>query len=180
MADSDRLVKYGVVLMGLLLGLGFSAGPIFSYMGITGSGQTNNDNQQNQKVTLPENSFSDGSFELSIRQQRVLAANTNSVFVTLLYENSEERQRFLSYDGVQNDFRGRMFIQVVNRSENPQYEGLGRDVEPKAVFIGGARGASGIEVLEEVDEENIRTSGCSVLSTWNPDNAASVTSLCSQ
>lgn len=180
MAADEKIKKYGIVFVGLLLGGGFAFGGIASYSGMVNTGSSSNGDRQEFRTTPPSASFSDGPYNLSLREQRALAANYNSVFVTLLYENSSERQEFLSYRGVEDRFQGRMFIQVVSKTENPQYQNLGRNVDPEATFIGGARGESGVQAIEDVNEDRIVSSGCSVLATWNPSNGPSLTSLCSR
>jgi hypothetical protein len=140
------------------------------------------DNQQEEfNATLPTESFSAEGFGLTTREERILAGRNDVAFVTLLYDDNETFQQLQQYEGIESDFRGRVFVQLMNESRTSRFAQYGFTEYPKGVVIGGSRSRDAArQIIQDPTEESIRSAVCNSFASWNPSNGPSVASVCSQ
>ena len=166
----DKLKQYGVLAIGLAMAGGFAFGGIFSYAGLTPSGNGQQQGGQRDVPELPNSTFSEGeSFEYGFRTQAAFAQRDNLVFVTGIYSSQEELDRMKSYEDFASTFEGNIYIQLVNESNNPSVaRELGIIDYPKTVVVGGntevrnGRVVPSSETLEDISKSRVREAICGV------------------
>lgn len=170
--DNDKLLKIVTLFFGIFFAGGFAFAGIISYGSLISTGGQNSDSgQQSGPVTLPSENYRVGEYDLTMRERRRLAARNDVVFASLLYQNSEEKSRLEQLKGLQNNFNGRMFLEVVNSSETTKFITMGNST-PRAVLISARRNAA---VVPEPTEDSVASATCSSLLNWG-----SVASYCTQ
>ncbi len=164
MSLKKKINRYGVLIVGLLIGGGFAFGGIASYAGLTG-GQSSNNNQQ-FNASLPVNMYSDGSYGLSAREQKVLAVNNDVVFVSGFYETKEQKQELTKLRNLTQTFQGRLYVQVVNGTTSGIAARYGVNEFPKILVMGGARTRQGTVLLDDSSLEAVSTTACNSMLSW--------------
>lgn len=170
--DDKKILKIVTLFFGLFFAGGFALGGIISYGSLINTGgQNSNNGQQGQPVTLPTENYRNGEYNLTMRERRGLAANNDIVFASLLYQTEQERSQMQQLRGVQNNFNGRMFLEVVNSSETTKFITMGNST-PRAVIISARRNAA---VVPEPTENSVASAACNSLVRWG-----STASYCTQ
>lgn len=161
MTLEDSIKKYGVLVIGLLIGGGFAFGGIASYAGLTNTGSSNS-NGQSFNATLPQSSYQESSFGLTLREQQVLAARNDVVFVNLVHTDGN----YPDLSGIPGKLSGRAFVEVANASEVPYDEQYGITDFPVAVVVGSRRNAR-VQLVRNVTGANVGSAACNGLRSWS-------------
>lgn len=171
--DNKKKLQIVTLFFGLFFAGGFALGGIASYGSLisTPGGNSDNGNNQNQPATLPTENFKVGQYNLTLRDRERLAARNDVVFASLLYNTTEQKQQLEEIQGVENNFNGRMFVEVVNKSETTMFVTMG-DTTPRAVLVSARQNAA---VVPNPTQSSVAEAGCSSLINWG-DTA----SYCSQ
>jgi hypothetical protein len=143
--------QYMIVLLGLSLGLGFSAS-MFA-QNYTGGGSSSPEDQQenSRNFTEPGQNFRKGSFGKSYNEQVVIAARNDKAFVNAYYENQEQRQELMELQSVTESFGDRVYIQVVNSTTESEILTRNGIVEfPKVIVVGGAATQRGLAPRQSI------------------------------
>ncbi len=165
MSLSDKVSQYGILIMGLLIGGGFAFGGIASYAGLTGgSGGNSNGNQFN--ATLPSQNYLEGSLGMNSREQLVLAARNDVVFVNAYYGSQEQLESLRGLQDIPQEFNGRVYVQVVNESSiSPIMTEYGVNELPAAVVIGSSRNSQAA-VLQDPSKQVVSQAACNAIRNW--------------
>ena len=163
--------KYGTLIIALLIGGGFAFGGIASYAGMISTPQSNN-NQNEIDSSLPETNYVEGSFDRSMQEKSLIAAQNDVVFIDAYYNGSEQLSQMQEYSELQETFDGRVYISVMDSEENfppSQVE------ETPAVVITGS-GVQGRQITPrqtieyDTSTENVGSLVCNYMRNW-PDSA---------
>lgn len=161
------LKQYGVLVVGLLMAGGFAFGGMASYSQMIDTGNGNNDNQV--KAELPAQNFKDGAYNLSVRERMYLTAQEDVVFVSAIYNTTEQKQQLMQLENISQNFDGRAYISVVQASESVTADSISVTQFP-AVWVYGykytAQQQSPLPVQGEATEANIANSMCSAMNNW--------------
>lgn len=134
-----ELKQYGLLIMALLLGGGFSFGAMMSYAGMTDSQSSGQQTEFNG--TVPSNIYQEQPYPLTAQEQRVVAVRNDIVFVNAFYDNQDQLDSLKSLESLANSFDNRVYVNVVNSSANSDVlYTYGVTEFPKVVVIGGSRG----------------------------------------
>ncbi|WEL19136.1 hypothetical protein [Candidatus Nanohalococcus occultus] len=170
--DNQKILQMVVLLFGLFFAGSFAFGGIANYGNMISTPNSQNSGGSNQQpATLPSTNYQETGFNVSMEDRRNLARMNDVVFVSLLYNTSEQREQLQSLEGLEANFNGRVFIEVVNSSETTRFITLGEGT-PRAVLISARQSAA---VVSEPTSSNIASAACSSLINWG-----STASYCTQ
>jgi ABC-type Fe3+-hydroxamate transport system substrate-binding protein len=148
------LNQYGIVVMALLLGGGFAFGGIASYSGLVNTGSNN---QQEFNASMPSQNYQETPYDMSLREQRVLAYNRDIVFVNAFYETEDQRSGMQNFQQLAETFDDRVYVSVANSSANSDIMiAYGLVDFPAAVVMGGG----GATQTENVTVESVSQAVC--------------------
>lgn len=165
-------MKAATVFLGLFFMGGFALGGIISYGSlISTSGGGNNGGSSSDRVTLPTENYRTSEYDLSMQERRQLAARNDVVFTSLLYNTTDQKERLEQMKGLETNFKGRMFIEVVDADETTKFITYGNST-PRAVVISARRGAG---IVSEPTESSVGSAACNALINWG-----SAASFCTQ
>jgi hypothetical protein len=156
-----KIKQYGVLVVGLLIGGGFAFGGIASYAGLVDSGNSNR-NGETFDATLPTDNYRESTFGLSLREQQVLAAQNDVVFVNLMYSSENN----VDLSGFPSTMAGRAYVEVANETEVPYDNQYGVTDFPAAVVVGSRRNAR-VQLVRNVTQSNIASAACNGFSSWS-------------
>lgn len=160
-----ELRQYGVLVVALLIGGGFAFGGIASYAGIvgdTGGSQGEFDGE------LPSSNYQEQPYNMSLREQRVLAYRNDVVFVNAFYDNAEQRERLQEFQSLPSVFDDRVYVSVANSSASSEILITYGIVDfPAAVVTGG----SGVMQPENVTQSSISSSVCEMFRSLGDQSA---------
>lgn len=157
-------VMGGLLVISLSITVGFLFGPAASYAGLISGPNQGNNGDQEFNAELPDQNYVEGSFNLTQRDQRVLAAENDVVFVNAFYTTEEEFNQVTQIEGVEENFNGRLYVQVANYSDSLMFQQYGLTEMPQAIVVGGTQ--SGIVMVEEVNQDRVASAGCNVVREW--------------
>ena len=135
----SKIKQYGTLVVALMLGGGFAVSGIASFSAIN-SGLGGNDNSQGFNASMPSEGFQSSAYDLSMREQRVLAYNNDVVFVNAFYGNESQRQRMSQYTELSDRFDGRVYVSLANSSEPSDLKINYGIVDYPAVVVVGSDG----------------------------------------
>jgi hypothetical protein len=151
------LQQLGIFIIGMAVAGGFAFGGIAQFSGITGGGDSNQ--QQQFNATLPSQSYQETGFDLSAREQRVLAVRNDIVFVNSFYSNQSQLDDMKQLESVSQSFGDRVYVNLVNSSSaNDVLYSYGITEFPKAVVIGGSR--QGVTTVSNVSSQTVSSAAC--------------------
>ncbi|MFB6158321.1 MAG: hypothetical protein ABEJ95_01530 [Candidatus Nanohalobium sp.] len=162
--SKSRLERYGLILIGIMVAVGFSG--MFTYSSIVDTGDSDNQGTQEINATLPESNYSNESFGLSVQEQAYLAVNNDIVFVNALYENTTDR--FQNLTELPSEFNDRVYVNLVNNSETYMASDYRLEL-PSTLIIGGKQSQTQRGTLPYTlksagtDSEDIREGICSAM-----------------
>ncbi|MFB6180511.1 MAG: hypothetical protein ABEJ93_01410 [Candidatus Nanohalobium sp.] len=170
MAD---MKQYLVLIVGLLMAGGFAFGGMASYSSMV---NTDTQNQQNnRKASLPNKTFVNGSFDLTLNQRARLARQNDVVFLSAIYNSTEGRKQFKGLQNISENFEDRAYISVVKASNSEIVQEFSITEYPNALGIGykslraGPNGRVRIiprPVEGELTSENIAREICNMFNEW--------------
>lgn len=134
------LAQYGTLVVALLLGGGFAFGGIASYAGLVGS--NTDSSQQQRRAVMPSQNYQEQPFNMSVREQRVLAYNNDVVFVNAFYDTAEQKQELQSLQNLPDRFDGRVYVSLANSTSNSDIMISYGLVDFPSVIVAGASGTS--------------------------------------
>jgi len=148
--------QIGIFVVAILIGGGFAFGGIASYAGIVGGGQQPQGKGEFD-ATVPEQNYQESPYNMSLREQRVLAYNNDVVFVNTFYENEEQKEQLQQLQSLVQRFDSRVYVSVANSSSNSEILiSYGLVEFPSAVVTGG----SGVSQPENVTVERVSEAVC--------------------
>jgi hypothetical protein len=158
--------QYAIVLVGLSLGLGFSAS-MFA-QDYTGGGSSSSSQETSRNFTEPGKNFKVGSFNKSFREQVVIAARNDKAFVNAYYSSEEEKEELQSLQSVTDNWGDRVYIQVVNSSTESEILTRNGIVNfPKVVVVGATASQRGVvpqqEIISDITQENVERGICNAV-----------------
>lgn len=163
MAD---LKQYGILVVGLLMAGGFAFGGMASYSSSINSNGANNDNQINAE--LPSQNFKEGNYNLSVNERMYLTLREDVVFVSAIYNTTEQKQQLMSLQNLSGNFNDRVYISVVGASDSESANTYAITNYPTVLVYGyksSQQQAPG-RVKGELTESNVAATICSNMNTW--------------
>jgi hypothetical protein len=163
------LKQYGVLVVGLLMAGGFAFGGMASYSQMINTGSPSDDSVE---ASLPSQNFKDGSYNLSVRERMFLTLQEDAVFVSAIYNTTEQKQQLMKLQNLTESFRGRAYISVVSADESQTVNSLSITQYP-AVWVYGYKFSaregrpSPLPVQGELTDQNIGSRMCSSMNNWN-------------
>ncbi len=159
--------QYGILVFGLLIAGGFAFGGIASYAGLTNTGNQNAQDEFN--ATVPDENYVEGSFDLTQREQMVLAYRDNFVFVNVFHNESEENN-LSQLKQLPDSFNDRVYVRSSDTSEASTmyyaYNTPQTDL-PMAVVVGGNQGYR-TQPLEDLSQERLSSEVCDAFRSIDP------------
>lgn len=169
--EDKKILQIVTLFFGIFFAGGFALGGIMSYGSLISTNGGSNSQNSDQPATLPTENYRVSEYNLTMQERRRLAARNDVVFTSLLYNTTEERQQLEQLKGLQTNFNGRMFIEVVDVSETTKFITMGNST-PRAVLISARRNAA---VVSEPSKDSVASAACSSLVNWG-----STASYCTQ
>lgn len=163
MAD---LKQYGVLVVGLLMAGGFAFGGMASYSSMVNTGSSGDDEIEAQ---LPEQNFIDGDYDLSTRERMYLAIQEDVVFVSAVYNTSEQKQQLMQLENMTENFDGRVYLSVENSSTSTTASSYTLSRYPNVLMYGYATSARQQPTpaqVEDITESNIASTVCRMMNEW--------------
>lgn len=149
------LEQYGIVVVAILIGGGFAFGGIASYAGIVGD--TGQSNQGEFNAEVPDQNYQETPYNMSLREQQVLAYNEDIVFVNVFYENESQKEQLQQLQNLPDRFDNRVYVSVASSSSNSEILiSYGLVEFPSAVVTGG----SGVNQPEDVTVQQVSDAVC--------------------
>lgn len=155
----SKFQQYMLIGVGIMVAIGFSG--VFTYGNMVNTSSPNQD-QQEIEAELPEQNFSNQSYELSIRQQAYLSVTEEVVFVNAFYENDSS-----VYNDIQDlpsTFDNRVYVNMINRSDSTIGTNYQLDI-PSALIIGDQPSQRRPYTIQtaEPDRESIQQGVCAAM-----------------
>jgi len=164
MAD---LKQYGVLVVGLLMAGGFAFGGMASYSTMIDT-QSSNDNEIDAE--LPSDNFREGAYDLSVNERMYLSLQEDVVFVSAIYNTTEQKEQLMDLQGLEENFDGRVYMSVVSQDESEVSRTYSITEMPSVLLFGYTTSARenpspGI-VRGDLTEENVASTICSSMNEW--------------
>lgn len=146
--------------VGIMVAIGFSG--VFTYGSMVNSPDSSNQGQQEIEAKLPEQNFSNQSFELSIRQQAYLSVTEEVVFVNAFYNNGSSVYKDIQ--DLLSTFENRVYVNMINRSDSTIGANYEIDV-PSALIVGDQPSQRRPYTMQTADpnRESIQQGVCSAM-----------------
>lgn len=141
----DGMQKYGVLIVGLMIGGGFAFGGIAQYAGLADSGGGGNQEENTFNTSLPAENFAKKPLDRSIREQLGTAVRNGVVIVNAYYRTKSQRKQVLNLSGIPERFNNKVYVRAVNASNGGTvYFNYEQQVEshPFIVVYGASRSYS--------------------------------------
>jgi len=162
MAD---LKQYGVLVVGLLMAGGFAFGGMASYSSMIDSGGGGEDSQI--EAELPEQNFIDGDYDLSVNERMYLTLREDVVFVSAVYNTSEQKKLLMELKNMTENFRGRAYISVENASTSTTASAYTIPEYPNVLVYGYMTSRQQTPAqAEEISEQSIASTICRTMNNW--------------
>ncbi len=157
--------KYGVLIVGLMIGGGFAFGGIAQYAGLTDTGGGGNQGEDAFNASLPAKNFAEEPLERGIREQLGIAARNGVVIVNAYYETESQREQVLDLSEIPGRFNDKVYVRAVNASNGGtvyfNYEQQ-VDSHPFVVVYGASRSYRS-QPIETSDPDRIANEVCSAV-----------------
>ncbi|MFT4867752.1 MAG: hypothetical protein ACI9LV_000356 [Candidatus Nanohaloarchaea archaeon] len=164
--DMVNAKQIGILVVAILIGGGFAFGGIASYAGITGGGQQNSQGEFN--AVVPEQNYQETPYNMSLREQQVLAYNEDIVFVNAFYENESQKEQLQQLQNLPNRFDNRVYVSVASSSSSSEILiSYGLVDFPSAVVTGG----SGVSQPDNVTAPQVSDAVCDVFRSLGDQSA---------
>jgi hypothetical protein len=161
----DGMQKYGVLIVGLMIGGGFAFGGIAQYAGLTDSGGGGNQEENTFNTSVPEENFAEEPLDRGIREQLGTAARNGVVIVNAYYETESQREQVLNLSEIPGRFDNKVYVRAVNASNGGtvyfNYEQQ-VDSHPFVVVYGASRSYSS-QPVETSNPDRIAEEICSAV-----------------
>jgi|APHM01.1.fsa_nt_gi hypothetical protein len=161
----ENMQKYGVLVVGLMIGGGFAFGGIAQYAGLTDSGGSGNQGENTFNASLPAENFAEQPLDRGIREQLGTAARNGVVIVNAYYENESQREQVLRLREIPGRFNDNVYVRAVNASNGGtvyfNYEQQ-VDSHPFVVVYGASRSYSS-QPVESSEPDRIASEICSAV-----------------
>lgn len=147
--------QIGIFVVAILIGGGFAFGGIASYAGIVGD--TGQSSQGEFDGEVPDQNYQETPYNMSLREQQVLAYNDDVVFVNAFYENESQKEQLENLQNLPQRFDNRVYVSVASSSSASEILiSYGLVEFPSAVVTGG----SGVSQPENVTVSSISEAVC--------------------
>jgi hypothetical protein len=157
--------KYGVLIVGLMIGGGFAFGGIAQYAGLTDTGGGGDQGENAFNTSLPAKNFAEEPLERGIREQLGIAARNGVVIVNAYYETESQREQVLDLSEIPGRFNDKVYVRAVNASNGGtvyfNYEQQ-VDSHPFVVVYGASRSYSS-QPVETSNPDRIANEVCSAV-----------------
>lgn len=148
---------------------GFAFGGMASYSQMI---DTNSPSDNSIEASLPAQNFKDGAYNLSVQERMYLTIQEDAVFVSAIYNTTEQKQQLMRLQNLTESFNGRAYISVVSAEESQTASSLSITQYP-AVWVYGYKFSarqgrpSPLPVQGELTEKNIGSRMCSAMNNWD-------------
>lgn len=163
--------KYGTLIIALLIGGGFAFGGIASYAGLVSSPESNN-NQNDIDDSLPDTNYVEGSFDRSMQEKALIAAQNDVVFIDAYYNSSEQFSQMQEYSELPETFDGRVYISVMDSEEEMPPSQV--EETPAVVITGSGVEGRQIEPRQtieyDISSDEVGSFVCNYMREW-PESA---------
>ena len=164
MAD---LKQYGVLVVGLLMAGGFAFGGMASYSSMINSNGANNNNNQID-AELPSENFKEGNYNLSVNERMYLTLREDVVFVSAIYNTTEQKNQLMNLQNLSGNFNDRAYISVVSASDSESSNTYAITNYPTVLVYGykTSQQQAPARVTGELTERNVAATICSNMNKW--------------
>lgn len=161
-----ELKQYGVLVVGLLMAGGFAFGGMASYSSMINSNGANNNNQI--EAELPSQNFMEGNYNLSVNERMYLTLREDVVFVSAIYNSTEQKQQLMNLQSFSGNFNDRVYISVVSASESESANSYAITNYPTVLVYGYKTSQEQVpaRVTGELTESNVAATICSNMNQW--------------
>ncbi len=165
--DKDDIKRYGVLVIGISLSLGFAFGAVNSFSSMVDAPAAQQPGQQD--IEMPEERLADNSFGLGPEEQHYLAFSEEVVFVNLYYENEEQREQLESIrQELDENFQETVYVAIVSEEENDMLViNFGLDEMPSYAVVGSNQQDPLRSGEGGVTYEETASAVCDVMESWD-------------
>lgn len=171
----DQLAKYGVLVFGLILGLGFAFGPMMSYMDGNTQRTQQGQNAEDYNLELPEQDYTEEGFNRGLNELATIADRESIVFVTALYETEEQYNELSNIRDLQEEFEGRLYIEMINAEEQHSQliTDMGLSNFPTVLVVGDNPSNRYLVIEDDISQQRVAQAICDAIADFG-----SVASYC--
>ncbi|MFB6144943.1 MAG: hypothetical protein ABEJ99_00375 [Candidatus Nanohaloarchaea archaeon] len=153
--------QVAILFVVLLISGGYAFGTILSYAGLVGGQSSGNNQQQQFNAQLPDRNFKEGTFNLSNRQETIIASKNDVVFVNAYYRTEQQKQQLMFLKQMTSDFNDRVYASVMNGSKDSSLAILyGVSNYPSVIVVGGNQNYRS-RAFSDITEKKVIDSICS-------------------
>jgi len=166
--NKDDIKRYGVLVIGIILSLGFAFGAIQSFSSMVDAPAANQPGQQ-EEVEMPAERLTDAPFDLDPEQQHFLAVTESIIFVNMYYGTDEQREELEEIrDDLDEELGEKVYVAVVDEGENDiLMTHMGVNEMPGYIVIGDNQGNPAAQGEGDFDSSEVAGGVCDTMASWD-------------